>query len=115
VTGSTLTPPRSIPNNHSNPSSEKAEVSHDSLTPAISQSPLDTKIQADFSGLDGTGRDRRFHWCQGGSPTPPDSTPAIEFQSLVELLSSLEVGGATILGVALWYWDFSGSSIDGGD
>jgi hypothetical protein len=26
----------------------------------------------------------------------------------MELLSSLEVGGATILGVALWYWDSVG-------
>jgi hypothetical protein len=43
------------------------------------------------------------------------SAMPLELQSLVESLSSLEVGGATILGVALWYWDFSGSSIDGGD
>jgi hypothetical protein len=41
--------------------------------------------------------------------------PVMESQPLMELLSSLEVGGATILGVALWYWNFSGSLIDGGD
>jgi hypothetical protein len=65
---------------------------------------LGAKNQGDFSSLDdvdGAWSDR--------------SAMPIEFQSVVESLSSLEVGGATILVVALWYRDFSGSSIDGGD
>jgi hypothetical protein len=98
---STSSETRSIHHNHSNPSSEKAQVSHDSLTPAIPSNTLARRIKGTsvvLMSLMVLGAIDGFVGARGRSlTTTPDSTPSLEFQSPMESLNSLVVRGAAVL------------------